>query len=265
MNKELFKYEIKSNYNLFFIFIALLTMYITIINSMFNPELGSILNEMAESMPQFFALFGMLNMGTSLVEFYITYLYGFILIVIPLVFYFILVNNLLAKHTDKQTLAYFLNTGYSRKQIIVNQIVILLISHLLVTVYITGLMILVGHLSYPSEVIVSDILQLNGYLFLLHLSLSSFALLCGSYFNDLKYSVGIPAVSIIFFVLLKMLTQVSDRISLIKYFNPLSLFNPNLVVSADLTYLVYAMLLLVSSLSFLCLAIKIFVLKDLHL
>ena len=51
----LFKREWKSNYKIFLIFIAIMTLYESIIVAMYDPKLGESLNMMAESMPQLFA------------------------------------------------------------------------------------------------------------------------------------------------------------------------------------------------------------------
>lgn len=59
MSIVLFKREWKSNYKIIFIFIAILTLYESLIVAMYDPKLGESLNMMAETMPQLFAAFGM--------------------------------------------------------------------------------------------------------------------------------------------------------------------------------------------------------------
>ncbi|MEG1742074.1 MAG: ABC transporter permease, partial [Acetivibrio sp.] len=76
MNRTLFKKEWKSNYKILLLFMAVLTMYAWMIISMFDPKLGESLEEMAASMPQLFAAFGMMEAGTTLLEFISNYLYG---------------------------------------------------------------------------------------------------------------------------------------------------------------------------------------------
>ncbi|MFW5631406.1 hypothetical protein [Acetivibrio ethanolgignens] len=51
MNRILFLKECKSNYKLLLIFMAVLTMYGSMIVAMFDPRLGESLAMMAESMP----------------------------------------------------------------------------------------------------------------------------------------------------------------------------------------------------------------------
>ena len=58
MNATLFKKEIKSNWLLLVIFLAVLSVYGSMITMMFNPEMGDSLKMMADSMPDLFAAFG---------------------------------------------------------------------------------------------------------------------------------------------------------------------------------------------------------------
>ena len=83
MSIPLLKIELKSNSKIILLFLAIITLYAGIITAMYNPELGAGINELAKSMPQFFAVFGMENPGTTLLDFLNNYLYGFILILIP--------------------------------------------------------------------------------------------------------------------------------------------------------------------------------------
>ena len=69
MNAVLFRREMKRSLPLLGIFAAVLAVYIGTIVAMFDPSLGASLDEKAQSMPQLFAAFGMLNAGATLVEF----------------------------------------------------------------------------------------------------------------------------------------------------------------------------------------------------
>lgn len=94
MSIVLFKREWKSNYKIIFIFIAILTLYESLIVAMYDPKLGESLNMMAETMPQLFAAFGMTDPGLTLLDFITNYLYGFILTIIPLIYTMIMCHRL---------------------------------------------------------------------------------------------------------------------------------------------------------------------------
>ncbi|WP_425387413.1 hypothetical protein [Brachyspira alvinipulli] len=73
---------------------------------MFDPKLGKSLKLMSEM----FALFGMNNFSSNLMDFLINYLYSFLLIVLPLVFIIILVHRLIIKYIDIGIIVYLLAT-----------------------------------------------------------------------------------------------------------------------------------------------------------
>ena len=121
ISNTLLKKEFKSNYKILLIFIAVLTMYEVIIVSMFNPELGETLDAFAKAMPEIMSAFGMANTGSTLTEFLSNYLYGFLLLVFPMILEIILANKLVAKYVDTGSMAYLLSTPNSRKKIVITQ------------------------------------------------------------------------------------------------------------------------------------------------
>ena len=85
MNKTLFAKELRANLFVSDIIAAVLAMYIGMIVSMFDPELGESLDLMMQSMPEVFAAFGMSTQATTLIDFMLNYLYGFLLTIFILV------------------------------------------------------------------------------------------------------------------------------------------------------------------------------------
>lgn len=79
MSIPLLKTELKSSGKIILLFLGIITLYAGIITAMFDPELGTGINALAESMPQFFAVFGMENPGITLLDFLNNYLYGLVL------------------------------------------------------------------------------------------------------------------------------------------------------------------------------------------
>ena len=75
MSIPLLKREIKSNYKILLLFMGIVTLYSGIITAMYDPEVGTGINAMAESMPEFFAAFGMENPGVTLLDFYLRHHY----------------------------------------------------------------------------------------------------------------------------------------------------------------------------------------------
>lgn len=101
MSGTLLKRELKINGKLLALFLAVLTLYGGMITSMFDPKLGESLKAMADSMPDLFSAFGMNQSGATLTEFLSNYLYGFLLVVFPMVFLILLANRLLIRYLDR--------------------------------------------------------------------------------------------------------------------------------------------------------------------
>ena len=78
INKTLYLREMKKSLKMLLIFAMILTMYVAIIISMYDPKLMATLDKFVEVMPQIMAAVGMSAGATSLMGFMISYLYGFI-------------------------------------------------------------------------------------------------------------------------------------------------------------------------------------------
>lgn len=265
MSIPLLKIEIKSNFKIVLLFLAIITLYAGLITAMYDPELGAGINELAESMPQLFAVFGMENPGTTLLDFLNNYLYGFILILIPFIYIIIMCYKLVAKYIDKGSMAYLLNTHYSRTQIILTQLTALLIGLCVLILYATSIILIVSNFMFNSEMELSKFLLLNLGLFILEIFLSALCFMCACLFNELKFSVGLSAGIGMAFFLVQMLSQVSDDIEFLKYFTPLTLFNPEKLVKYETGSFVCLGLLLISAFILFAIAVKRFEKRDLSL
>lgn len=221
----LFKKEIKSNYKIFLIFVAIISLYSSVIVAMYDPTLGESLNMMAESMPELFAAFGMTNPGATLIEFVTNYLFGFILIVIPFVFTLIIVSRLISRYIDKGSMAYLLATPHTRTQMIVTQLAVLVFGILLLVVYETLLVILCSYVMFEEKMPLDQYLTLNLGLFGMHILFAGMCYLSACCFNETKWSIGVGGGLGMVFILIQMLSQVSDKVEFLKYFTPLTLFD----------------------------------------
>lgn len=173
MSLTLLKTELKSNVKMLLIFMALITLYGTVITLMFDPDIGQGMNELAKSMPELFAAFGMKDPGSTMLDFLINYLYGFILILIPFVFSILLSYTLVARYMDQGSMAYLLNTKYGRKAILQTQIVVFVLEHLILMTYTTALLLFCSTILMQESLDFWRFLYLNIGLFCLHIFLGS--------------------------------------------------------------------------------------------
>ncbi|WP_418766420.1 ABC transporter permease [Longibaculum muris] len=225
MSMVLFKREWKSNYKIFLIFIAIMTLYESIIVAMYDPKLGESLNMMAESMPQLFAAFGMTDPGLTLLDFLTNYLYGFILIIIPLVYIMIMCHRLMARYIDKGSMAYLLATLHKRSDIFITQLCVLLSGVIGLIVYSVVLILGCSSMMFHESIDIAKFLMTNVGLLGVHFFFASFCYLTACSFNEVKLSIGIGAGVGVISILIQMLSQVSDKIEFLKYFTPLTLFD----------------------------------------
>lgn len=265
MSMPLFKIELKSNYKIILLFLGVITLYAGIITAMYDPKLGAGMNELAESMPQFFAAFGMENPGTTLLDFLNNYLYGFILILIPFIYTIIMCYKLVAKYIDKGSMAYLLNTHYSRIQIMVTQFMVLLFGLFILVLYAAGLIILLSAMLFEGELETVKFLTLNLGLLILELFLAALCFMTACLFDELKFSVGLGAGLGMIFFLLQMLSEVSEDIAFFKYLTPLTLFNPESLAAYETEGFLYLGILLASAVICIVLAGIKFKKRDLSL
>ena len=230
INNTLFKRELKSNYKTMLIFMALISMYSSVIVLMFDPKLGESLSIMAESMPEIFAAFGMMNAGATLIEFVANYLYGFILIVIPTICIIILGNKLIVRYVDKGSMAYLLATPNKRKNIVTTQAVFMAFTILVLVGIAVLISVGVAQIAFPGDLDIKKFLLLNVGLYGLLFFMGGMCFLSSCIFNDIKYSYGVGGVLAVVFILIQMLSQVGDKLEKLKYFTPLTLFQPDNII-----------------------------------
>ena len=265
MNITLFKKEIKGSVKPLIVFAAILSMYISMIIWMYDPELSKAIKQFEEVMPEMMAAVGMTDSGTTLIEFISSYLYGMILLVFPMVFIIIRSNALVAKYIDRGSMASLLASPVKRITVISTQIAALIVSVLILITYCTVLEISVSAVLFPDENIVKDILMLNSALLALHLFISSLCFLFSCIFSDTKYSIGFGAGIPTLMYVLQMLANMGGKLEDVKYFTFFTLFNPNGIINAESTAVTGAVILFVSSVILFALSAVIFKNKDLHI
>ncbi len=233
ISKTLFLRETKSNYKILLIFLAVLTMYGSMVVAMFDPKLGESLRSMAESMPQIFSAFGMTSVANTLIDFLASYLYGMIFIFFPLIFIILISNRIMARYIERGSMAYLLATPVKRSTVAFTEAFFLSLSCFILTVYITILCIITSAILFPGNLDVGRFLILNIGLFGVFLCFSGICYCSTCLFSDSKYPYGIGASLCVVFVLIKMISQVSEKADNFKYATPLTLFDANGIIAGE--------------------------------
>lgn len=265
MSFALFRRELRANWRMAVIFAAVLTMYCAMVTSMFDPRLGESLAAMAKAMPQIFAAVGMLGAAGTLTQFLSNYLYGFLLILFPMVMILLLSTRLVARYVDNGSMAYLLATPAPRARIARTQAAVLLGFTAALGLYVTALCILCGQLMFPGALDIKAFVLLNLALLCLHIFYGGICFFFSCVLDDARHATGIPAALLVLFFLMKMLAQMGSQFDFLRYATPFSLFNPEAVLSGSGSALWGALVLVFVGLGLMGAGIEVFKRRDLPL
>lgn len=229
----LFRREWRINYKIVLIFCGIFTLYTGVIISMFDPEMGGSLQLMMESMPELFSAFGMNTPGATLLEFLANYLYGFLLICLPLVMILFLSSRLMARYIDRGSMACLLATPHSRTSIALTQAVVLAMCVLAAVVYETLCGLVLSEVMFPGELDGGQFVWLNFCLLGMLEFLAGLCFCSACSFQESRWAIGVGAGLCIVFVLLQMLGQMDESWEFLLYLTPLTLFDPKAISAGD--------------------------------
>lgn len=225
MSRTLFAKELRSNLFVFGIVFAVLVMYIAVIVSMFDPELGKSLDAMMASMPELFAAFGMATQATTLTDFLLNYLYGFLLTMFPFVLIVIMANKLMVRYLDRGTMSYLLATPNSRTRIAVTLAGVMVALLVVLAVLVTLTELGCAELMFPGDLDVEGILRANAGMLALWMFLAGMCFLSACLFANAGAALWVGGGAGILFFLMQMVSQVGDKLEFLENVNPLTLFD----------------------------------------
>lgn len=264
-NVTLYKRGMQGSWKMLLIFAAVLTMYFTIIISMFDPALGSALNEFAKAMPELMAIVGMNPSSTTMIGFLSAYLYGFLMLIVPMIFSILCANRLIARQVDSGSMTYLLAAPVKRRSVAFTQMKVIASGIFALIFYATVLGIITCEISFPGELDIGKFILINLGALCLHLLIGGICFLCSCIFNDTKNSIGfgagIPALAFV----IQMMANAGAKLENAKYATFFTLFNPD-GIAAGQTGAIFGMVaLFAGALVLFASAIIIFEKKDLHI
>lgn len=265
INIALYKREMKGSIKLLVIFGAVLTMYVAIIIGLYNPEMAKILDGFAEMMPELMAAVGMKANAGNLLGFMASYLYGFILLIFPMVFCIFRGNALIAKYVDKGSMVSLVAAPIKRRAIAFTQMAVLISGVLILILYITIVELICAESSFPGELDIAELLTLNAGLLCLHLFIGSICFLASCLFSDTRYSIALGAGIPAFMYVVNMLANVGGDAENAKYFTFFTLFSPDAIITGEGNAAIGVLMLFIGAVVLYVLGIMIFERKDLHI
>jgi ABC-2 type transport system permease protein len=265
INWTLYWHGMKGSWKTLLIFTAVILLYFVTVIPMFDPALGSALDEFAKAMPELMSMVGMNPASNSLISFLSAYLYGFIMLVFPMVFSILCANRLIASHVDRGSMTYLLASPVKRSTVAFTQMKVLATGVFVLIVFATILGIINCAITFPGELDVSRFILLNVGVLCLQLFIAGICFLCSCTFNDSKYAVGfgagIPALGFV----LQMMADAGDKLKAVRFFTFFTLFDPNGVVAGETIALWNIVILFIGAILLFTAAIFIFTQKDLHI
>ncbi len=265
INGPLFKKEISSLWKTLFIFLAILTMYITIIIYMYTPELSDIMNGFMEAMPDLFAAIGMGNVGDGLLGFMVQYLYGFILFIFPAIFIVMITNNLVCKYVDVGSMAYLLATPNTRKKIVFTQWIVLNILLIVLVLYIFACGAITAEILFPSELNMTGFMWVNLGLWAMYFFIGNLLFCISCLLNESDKFLQIAGVILFVSYICNSIATMGSDFSFLKYFSFLTLFNPTEIINNLNDQFLPIALLFIGGIAFATVGISIFEKRDLPL
>ena len=263
MNKTLFAKELRASLFVSGIIAAVLALYIGMIISMFDPELGESLDAMMQSMPEVFAAFGMSTQTTTLIDFMLNYLYGFLLTAFVLVLVLIMANKLMVRHLDRGSMAYLLATPTSRVRIAGTMIGVMTTVLAALAVLVTALEMGFAETLFPGELDFEALAWVNAGLLALWLAMAASCFLSACLFSNAAAALWTGGGLWILFFLMQMVSQVDDDFEFLENINPLTLFDYYGLAASDASAIGGAVVLAMSAVALFAAAVAVFTRRDL--
>lgn len=231
-SKPLLKATIKQNYIIFLIIVAVLMLYLPIIITMYDPATQDSLNEVLEMLPQgLLAAMGFSNIGADLIDFIGSYYYGFLILLLPMIYTIVVCNRCVASHVDKGSMAYLLSTPNTRSKIARTQALFIIVSITIMLGIVTLVGIVLSNASFPEQLDVKTFLLLNLGALLLYYAVTGIGFFASCIFNDTKNSLMVGAGLPVVFLVIQMISDIGEKTSFLKYFSLFTLFDSDEIVS----------------------------------
>lgn len=234
MSLPLYRQGLRSCYKIVLVVMAVLTLYMTVIITMFDPKFGAALDLLATAMPQLMAMVGMTAAGGSLAGFMASYLYGFVIPIFPMISSILIAVRLVSRLVDRGSMAYLLAAPHTRGCVVRTQLSVLLTSIVVLIAYVAVLGVGVSAAVFPGELDMTAFLLLNLGALCLHLCLGSMCFLASCAFDETRLSVALGAGVPVAMFVLQMVSNMGGGTKFLRFFTVFTLFDPRAIVARGL-------------------------------
>jgi len=265
MNRPLIKLDIKSNWFLFSVILAIMLMYMSVISMMYDPASMDAMKDLLASMPkQLLSAMGFDDLGSTLTEFMASYYFGFIILMFPMIYSIVLSGRLISKYVDRGSMSYLLSCPVKRSRIASTQALFMVISLGLLF----GLVAIGGYAfceaSFPGLLETAKYWNLNCNAFFLFLAISGICFLCSCSFDEAKVSSALGSGIPLGFYVIHMLSNVGDKLAWLKNFTIFSLYDTDRIMGDSSTMVQGIVLLVIATAAYIA-GVAIFSRRDMAL
>ncbi|MDQ2086655.1 ABC transporter permease subunit [Herbivorax sp. ANBcel31] len=264
MSWTLFKTNMKTNRFIWIVLTCIFCFYFATIIAMFDPEGTEALDEMLDMLPEsMIRAFGFDEFGSTLLTFISSYMYGFLVLLFPMVLSIVINHRMIAAHVDKGSMAYLLSTPNSRIKIALTQAVFGLTSITLFFTVTTSFAIVISQTMFPGLLDIGKFIVLNVYALLMYYAIGGIGFFASCISNESKLSLSIGVGIPVGFLVLQMLGGVDEKLTWIKNLSLYALFNPDkLIEGSNFAYIGMATFVLIAAFLYIA-GISIFNKRDL--
>lgn len=232
MIKNLFWLDLRQNKWIIIAFTAIFLMYGSVSVGMFDPEGADTLQAMLDMLPDSLVrMMGFDNLGGSITSYISNYLYGFIMVIFPMIFAIIIGTRLVVKHVDSGSMTYLVTMPYTRRQIVITQAVFFALSLFTIIAINVIVIIIMAESMFPDMLDIWAFVKLNLVTYAVHLAMAALAFLFSVLFSDASTCTGVSGGLLVTFFILNMISTISEKTEFVKYFTPFSMINIDSVLS----------------------------------
>lgn len=234
MSWTLFKANIKVNRFIWILMTIIFIFYAAMIISMYDPNGADAISDMMDMMPEALVnALGFSALATTLISFISNYLYGFLVLLFPMVVSIVINHRMIASHVDKGSMAYLLATPNSRVKIAKTQAFFSITSITALFVVFTIITTVMTVAIFPGELEIGKFILINVYALLMYYAIGGIGFFASCIANESKHSLGLGVGLPVGFLVLQMLGGAGEGLSWLGNLSLYALFNPNKLLEGD--------------------------------
>jgi len=212
------RYTVRSNGRLVLAITFVLSVFMIVICSFFDPNGGGI--------P------GILD-GTTLNQMLANSYYALMGVLFPIIYSIVVGNTLIAKKVDDTSMSAFLSTPVSRRSIVVTSGLYFACSHLFIWTFITILGLVIGNTFHGEYFDAGQFILINVGAFLFQLMVSGICFCASCVFNTSKNSIIAGASIPLLCFVISLLRKFSSELEFLRFFTINSLFDAMAIIDGD--------------------------------